>query len=156
MRGAHSDTSISIYSETSFRRLILSEAKRSQRSGRLCWIMLVYRSNPQGFVMPLGAELVDKTISLLSKNCRDTDYVGWYRQGRIVGVLLTSLQRDSVADGYKILQARLLDRLCSVFSPTDVHSLQMHGLHLDELTTFAPLDYPPSCPVSENQALESF
>ena len=153
MRGTKCANSLRVYPERSFRSLILSEAKRSQRSDRLCWIILVYRSGPQGFVMPLGAELADKTLALLSQSCRDTDYVGWYRQGRIVGVLLTTWQRGSIADGGKTLQACLLDRMRGVFSSTNVHSLQMHGLHLDELKTFSLFDYPPSSPVSENQAL---
>ncbi|WP_413936764.1 hypothetical protein [Nitrospira sp. BLG_1] len=153
MRGAKYSSSVGVYQEGSFRNLVLGESKRSERLGHLCRVLLVYRTNPQGLVIPLGDVLADKAISLLSRNCRDTDYVGWYRQGRIVGILMTTLQRDSAVHGCKTLQARLLDRLSGVFSPTNVHSLQMHGLDPGELTTFNPLNYPPSCPVSENQAL---
>lgn len=153
MRDTKSSGSVGVYQEGSFRNLVLSESKRSERSGHLCRILLVYRTNPQGLVMPLGDELADKTFSLLSRSCRDTDYVGWYRQDRIIAVLMTILQRDSAVHGCKTLQARLLDRLRGVFSPANVHSLQMHGLDPGELTTFNPLDNPPSCPVSENQGL---
>lgn len=136
IRGTKSSIHNSVCSERSFLSLVHSEAKRAERSGHLCRILLVYRANPQGLFMPLGAELGDKTISLLSHSCRDTDSVGWYRQGHIVGVLLTTLQPYSVVDGCKTLQARLTDRLCAGLALREAHSLQMYVLEPDKITTF--------------------
>lgn len=136
-----------IFPELAFCNLVRREFRRSERSGHLCRILLIYWTNTQGFVMPLGAELADKTIFLLSQSCRDTDYIGWYRQGHIVGVLLTMLQRDSVVDGCQTLQARLADRLCDALTFTDAHSLQIHVLNPGKLTTFNPSGHSPSSPV---------
>lgn len=97
--------------------------------------------------MPLGAELADKTICLLSHSCRDTDYVGWYRQGHIVGVLLTTLQPDSVVDGCKTLQARLTDRLCAGLALREAHSIQMYVLEPGQITTFNAANQSPAPPV---------
>lgn len=144
---------VDIYSEMEYRDLVQREFKRSEQSRHLCRILLVYSMNQQGLIVPLGSNLADKAASLLSSSCRDTDYIGWYRQGHILGVLLTTLQRDSVVDGCKTLQARLVDRLCGVLALTDAHSIHMHVLDPGELATFNPSDHIPSSSVSKNQVL---
>lgn len=138
-----------VYSEENFCDHIRRESKRSERSGHLCRILLVYRINPQGLTVPLRAELADKTLSALSRSSRDTDYVGWYRQGRIIGVLMTTLRRDSVIEAGTDLEARLVDRLSNAIVSTDDHSLQMRVLDLSELTAFSASDHPDSSPVSK-------
>lgn len=147
LKGNNSSTHAHVYSETAYRDLIHSETKRSARSGHLCRILLVYCTNPQGRVVPLGSELASKTISVLSLSCRDTDYIGWYRQCLIVGVLLTALRPDSGGDdGYDNLKTRVMDRLHSVLVPMIDHSLQIRVLEDSELTTFNASDRPPlSC-----------
>lgn len=153
MGKTNSSSPYSACSEEQFLRLVASESKRSERSGHPCRIGLVYCSNPQGIVIPLGAELADKAFSLLSRCCRDTDHIGWYRQDYIVGVLLTTVQRDSSVDGCKTLRARLTDRLWAGLTVTEAHSFQMHVLELGELTTFNASDHSPSSPALKNQVL---
>lgn len=150
MRRTKYSTPDSVCSEERFLCLVASESKRSERSGHPCRIALVYCTNPQGIVIPLGAEPADKAFSLLSRCCRDTDHIGWYRQDYVVGVLLTTLQRDSVVDGCKTLHARLLDRLGAALAFTKAHSLQIHVLDPDELTRFTLADCSPSSPGPKN------
>lgn len=137
MRSKNIPTPGRVYSEENFCEHIRRESKRSERSGHLCRILLVYRANPQGLAVPLGPELADKTLSALSRSSRDTDYVGWYRQGRIIGVLITTLRRNYVIEGGTNLETRLVDRLCGGLATTHNHSLQMRVLDLGELTTFS-------------------
>jgi hypothetical protein len=98
----------------------------------------------------LGAEPADKAFSLLARSCRDTD---WYRQGDIVGVLLTTLQRESIADGCKTLKARLSDRLRDALGNTTKHFLQIHLLAPDDLATFMVSNCASVSPVPLNQVL---
>lgn len=133
-KGNRSSFSAHIYSETIYGPLIHREAKRSERSGHVCRILLVYQTNAQGLVLPLEAELADETISVLSGCCRDTDYIGWYRQGRILGVLLTTLRLDSARDGCESLMARVEDRLRDALTFSADHSLQIRVLEQDELS----------------------
>ena len=138
-----------VYLEENFCGHIRHEAKRSERSGHLCRILLVYRTNAQGLAVPLGAELSDKILWALSRNSRDTDYVGWYRQGRIIGVLMTTLLRDSVVKDGTNLETRLVDRLCGALMSTGDQFLQIRVLELGELTTFSASTHPASIPVSK-------
>lgn len=133
-----------IYSEESFCSLVRSESKRSERSGYLCRILLIYRINKQGVAESLGDELTAKTLSILASGSRDTDYIGWYRQDRIIGTLLTMLRQDSVIKGGTSLETRLVDRLCGAFVSMADRSLQLRMLDLGELTTFRVPDHPVS------------
>lgn len=138
-----------IYSETIYRGLIHRETKRSERSEQPCRILLVYRTNAQGLVLPLKVEHADKTIPVLSSCCRSTDYVGWYRHGWILGVLLTTLQPDVVRNGCESLMARVGDSLRGILAFTDDESLQMRVLGLDELSALDAADRPAPVPGSK-------
>ncbi|HEU5408741.1 MAG TPA: hypothetical protein VFU48_13310 [Nitrospira sp.] len=131
-----------VYSETAYHELVHRESKRSARSGHLGRILLVYCTNAQGQVVPFDSELADKTISALFSSCRDTDYIGWYRQGRILGVLLTALRPDFAGEGCDNLRTRLMDGIRSARTFTDDHSLQIRVLEQTELTAFDASDHP--------------
>lgn len=144
-----SASSLEIYPETVYRDLARSEFKRSERSGHLCRILLVYHTNAQGLVIPLNSELASKTTSVLCMSVRDTDYVGWYRQDRILGVLLTTLHPDSANNGCSKLKTRLGERLCGVMGFTDDQSLKIRVLAPGELTAFNSSNHPAPFPVSK-------
>lgn len=133
-------TSPDIYSETDYRDLVRRELKRSERSGHLCRILLVYWPNIQGLAVPLGSELASKMIAILSGSIRDTDYIGWYRQRRIVGVLLTALRSDSSGGECDSLKIRLMDSLHSVPGVTGHCPLQIRVLEPCELIAFSASD----------------
>lgn len=141
-------TPAEVHSETVYCDLVRNEAKRSERSGHLCRVLLIYRADMQGQVVPFGSELVDKTISVLSRSCRDTDYIGWYRQGRILGVLMTAFRPNSARDGDDNLRTRLADSLHGVLPFTHDCSLQIRVLEQSELTAFNVSDHPAPSPGS--------
>ena len=78
--------------ETSFRRTITIERKRTERSRKPVLLMLV----------DAGSHLqVDKRVtvlkglcSTLSRSTRDTDVFGWYKSNAVVGVLFTEINVD--------------------------------------------------------------
>lgn len=150
MKGNKSSFIGDIHPETVYRALVHRESKRSKRSGHLCRGLLIYRTNALEQVLPLGSELADKIISVLSMSVRDTDYVGWYRQDRILGVLFTALRPDSDRDGCDNLKTRLVERLHGVLAFTDDPSLQIRVLELDEPRALNAPDHPAWFPGSND------
>lgn len=142
LKGNKASSSAGIYSERAYRDLVHREFKRSERAGHLCRMLLVYRTDLHGLIEPLDRKFADRTIRLLSKNYRDTDYIGWYRQGQILGVLLTALHPHSAEDGYAILKDRLRNRFGSILVFTAHHSIQIRVLEPGELTAFSASDHP--------------
>ncbi len=152
MKGGQSCSPAYILSETVYRDLVQREFKRSERSGHRCRILLIYWTNTQGIVMPLGSELAGRMMAILSVSIRDTDYIGWYRQSRIVGVLLTALRSDSAGDGCDSLKTRLLDSLHRVSAVTDYAFLQIRVLDPGEL----PASDAPDHPIPSSDSKHSF
>ncbi|MBX3300771.1 MAG: hypothetical protein KF693_01005 [Nitrospira sp.] len=145
-----SSVPVGVFPEKVFRHLADREFKRSERSGHSFRILLVYRHETQRLGVLLDAELLDKTISVLSRCCRDTDYIGWYRQDRILGVLLTALHPDFAKDGCEKLKSRLLTGLRDARTFPDGYSLQVRVLQQEELTAFNAYDNPTPFPGSKD------
>jgi lipopolysaccharide/colanic/teichoic acid biosynthesis glycosyltransferase len=74
--------------EASFRRVIAVERKRTERSKSPFVLMLLEVAN-QGAEKPV--EALDAVISSLMLSSRDTDAIGWYKEGATVGGLFTGL-----------------------------------------------------------------
>ena len=103
------------YGEEAFRSLLERESKRSERSGHFCRILLVYDSNAHGRIVSMEPEIAHRTLVVLSKTLRDTDYVGWFRHERVVGAVLTSLRADPQADECDLVETRLVKALRAEF-----------------------------------------
>jgi hypothetical protein len=80
------------YNEEAFQYFLEIERKRSETSNRPFLLMLVdFNKHPR-----LDAVIADKLFSALSRCLRETDFIGWYREGRVAGAVLT---QHGEADG---------------------------------------------------------
>jgi len=104
-------TQNSVCHEDAFRYLLQAEAKRSQRSGQGYHILLIYRSEAPGSITPMHAYVSAVVLDALAQSLRETDYIGWYREGHIIGGVLTVVGQDSIADVVKRVQQYLKDVL---------------------------------------------
>jgi exopolysaccharide biosynthesis polyprenyl glycosylphosphotransferase len=75
--------------EGEFRRTIAIERKRTERSKSPFLLMLLEVAG--GKDSKRKGETLDAAVSALLLSSRDTDIVGWYRDGAIVGVMFTGL-----------------------------------------------------------------
>lgn len=132
-KDARESTQVDVYREVAFRYLLESETRRSKRSGHTCRILLVYHIDAQGAVVPMGPHLSRLVIEALSRNLRATDYIGWYRDEHIVGVLLATMREDSLEDGHNGLQLRLQERLRAGLTPDETCSVLIRVCRHDAL-----------------------
>ena len=113
------------YDQESFRYLLESESKRSERSGRFYQILLVHWTDAQGGIVQMDSHAAKKVMAASSRSLRETDYIGWYRDGRIVGAVLTVLVQETMAQVTSHLQKRLAEVLQSELSIVDSRRLQI-------------------------------
>jgi lipopolysaccharide/colanic/teichoic acid biosynthesis glycosyltransferase len=76
-------------SESSFRRMIAVERKRSERSKEPFLLMLVELGD-----QPESREsrkVLEGMLSVMRSCSRDTDIIGWYKEHTVIGVLFTGL-----------------------------------------------------------------
>lgn len=100
-----------MHSEQAFQHLLVSESKRSRRSGYFFKVLLIYSTDKQGLIVQMDRDMADRVVKALLRTLRETDYVGWYLGERIIGGVLTVLGKDSAVEVSVRIQQRLLEIL---------------------------------------------
>jgi hypothetical protein len=121
------------YNQEAFRYLLKSESKRSERSGRLYQILLVYWTDVKVRIVPMDSQVAKTVMAALPRSLRETDYIGWYCDGHIVGAVLTVLAEESMAQVASHLQKRLAEILQLELSVAEGRRLQIRVCLPDEL-----------------------
>jgi hypothetical protein len=106
-----------VYNEEAFRYFLADEHKRTQASGRPFLVLLVDLQDCR--TLPLDEKLARTLFSRLSLCLRETDIVGWYREGRIAGAVLTHLS-DATLPAVPSQVRDRVDELVRGALPTDL------------------------------------
>jgi hypothetical protein len=77
------------YGEEAFHYFLEIERKRSEVSNRPFLLMLLDWRSRQEADSHIDHVTARKLFSVLSRSVRDTDFLGWYREGRVAGAVLT-------------------------------------------------------------------
>ena len=77
------------FSESTFKRMIAVERKRTERSGEPFLLMLLQTGNHQS--QEKNEKALDIVLSFLPSSIRETDVIGWYKDRTTVGVMFTGL-----------------------------------------------------------------
>jgi lipopolysaccharide/colanic/teichoic acid biosynthesis glycosyltransferase len=112
----------SLISQTSFRKLLQLEQKRTERSHRRFVLMLF----DCGSLLTAGnTEVFKKVLRALSNSTRETDAKGWYEHGSVVGIIFTEL---GPTDGRSLANA-LLSKIRTLLTQTlSVEQINQIGL----------------------------
>lgn len=121
-----------LYHEAAFRYLLASESHRSQRTGFAHHLLLVYQNAPGGGMAMIPSPVVELVGRVLSHCLRETDYIGWYRDGRVVGGVLTAIGKESGADQIESLRARIVDNLRHELGEKDSGGVQVRICSCEE------------------------
>ena len=122
-----------MYSEQAFKYLLTSESKRSELSGYYYHILLIYSTNKQGLIVQMDRNMADTVVTALFRTLRETDYIGWYHEGRIVGGVLTVLGQDSEVEVSTRIQQRVMGILRTEISAEKSGCLQIRICQHHEL-----------------------
>lgn len=125
MKGTASLAESGAYNQEAFRYLLEGESKRSERSGRFCQLLLVCSTDEHGRIVQMNADVAKTVIAAASCSFRETDYIGWYRDGFVVGAVLTVLTQESMALVPTQLQPRLVECLRAELGIAEFSRLQI-------------------------------
>ena len=116
-----------MYNEEAFQYLLASESKRSERSGYSFNILLIYSTSTdkQGLIVKMDRDMADRVVTALARTLRATDYIGWYREERIVGGVLTVLREDYAVELSVRIQQRVMEILRVELSVKEIRRLQI-------------------------------
>ena len=80
------------YNQEAFRYFLAVERKRSKRSTRPFLLLLLDLREQSGVAMHIDPLMAATLFSGLSRCLRETDVLGWYREGRVIGAVLTQFE----------------------------------------------------------------
>ena len=95
------------YNEEAFRYLLTVERKRFEHSSRPFVLLLVELEQGSGHSERMDSAVSAKVFAGLARSLRETDLIGWYHEGRVVGVVLTHLGDAPMADVSRQMAERL-------------------------------------------------
>lgn len=95
------------YNEKAFHYFLDLERKRTENWNRPFLLMLIDLKRHPEVNQHIDSVAAGKLFSILSRCLRETDFTGWYREGRVAGAVLTQ-DGDSVEDeSFEVVRRRI-------------------------------------------------
>ena len=114
------------YGEGAFAYFLSIEQDRSERSGRPFFLVLVdLLEEHSGVSGPIDPTVAAALLSGLRSCLRGTDFVGWYRQGRVVGAVLTESRSRHGTDVARVVTSRVTQMLSRRVRQQDAQRLRV-------------------------------
>jgi hypothetical protein len=99
------------FAEEAFLYFLAMERKRSERSGSPFLLVLVDLKEEPGASVRIAPAVSARIFSCLWLSLRETDVVGWYREERVAGAVLTQLAAGPLAEVCDEVVQRVTDGL---------------------------------------------
>jgi hypothetical protein len=96
-----------VYGESAFRYFLEIECARSIRSTHPCALLRVDLKDGCGVSSRMSRPTSERLFKALVKSVRETDFVGWYEDQRIAGVVLTEVAGERLNESIR----RAVDRI---------------------------------------------
>jgi hypothetical protein len=123
------------YNEEAFHYFLEIERKRSELSNRPFLLMLIeFNRHHPGVNPEIDGATAARLFPILSQCVRETDFIGWYREGRVVGAVLTQHGEPDRDDLSEVVRQRVADALDKHFPPDRPRSLQVRVYQLSPNT----------------------
>ena len=113
------------YNEQAFRYFLAIERKRSERSGCPFLLLLVDLKEQSGASVRIDPMVAPKLFSALWLCLRETDCIGWYREERVAGAVLTELGDRRPTEVCRLIGQRVSGVLCEGLPSNVAHRLQV-------------------------------
>jgi len=117
------------YNEAAFHYFLALEQKRSEHAGRVFALLLVDRQEG-GATVGFEADAASRLFAAFRQCVRDTDFVGWYEEGLVIGAVLTHQAEEMTTSVQRIIEER--------FASTIRESLQRDGGARIQVRLFQP------------------
>ena len=107
------------YNEEAFRYFLALERKRSERSRRSFLLLLVNMKKQPGMSDRIPPAVAARIFSGLGLSVREVDFIGWFREERVAGAVLTQGAHAPEGEASAGIGQRVIETL-SESVPSDV------------------------------------
>jgi hypothetical protein len=101
------DGTANAYNQEAFHYFLGIEQRRAEAGSRPLLMLLLEFEHENGVTPLIDARTARKLFAVLCRSLRDTDFVGWYRDGYLIGGVLTQPGHPSRVDLVQIVRERL-------------------------------------------------
>jgi hypothetical protein len=113
------------YNEEAFQYLLAVERERFERSNRPFVLVLIQHESGSTSTDRMEPALAAKVFASLASSLRETDVIGWYREERVVGAILTHLGVAPLADVSSQMAERITNTLRTHLPERVAHRLNV-------------------------------
>lgn len=113
------------FNEEMFHHFLAIETKRSERSNTPFLLLLLDLKQDSGTDTDIDSTVAARLFSGLSQCLRETDFVGWYIEGQVVGAVLTEFEGASGTEFAQVVRQRLRAVLRAGVASDPFHRLQL-------------------------------
>lgn len=99
------------YDEDTFLYFLNIEWARAERSNRPLRLLFATMESSPGWAVPIPPESATRLFRGLRLGLRETDVMGWYRQGRVASAVLSAGDEAFGADMSNVIEQRVGDGL---------------------------------------------
>jgi lipopolysaccharide/colanic/teichoic acid biosynthesis glycosyltransferase len=96
-----------LMAEDVFRSMLTLERRRAERSGQSFVLALLDATEQNGS----SGKILYQAVGVLASSIRETDLIGWYLKGGILGIIFTEITTDGKIPVTEILRAKLVTAL---------------------------------------------
>ena len=118
------------YSEAAFRYLLDADRRRAERSQRSIILLLVSIRREPGRSMQLNDATGAALLGGLAASIREVDFVGWFRDGRVMGAVMPQTPGAAPQLRAAIAQ-RIVSALQKTLPPAFARQLHVRVVQLD-------------------------
>jgi len=118
------------YNEEAFRHFLAIERKRSERASRSFLLLLVSLRKQPGMSLTFTPEVASRLFSGLALCVREVDFIGWYREERVAGAVLTQGIGTTEPDASRRIGERVTEILDKHLPPHAAERLHVRVLQL--------------------------
>ncbi len=112
-----------ILEQERFLKALHLEQKRTERSRRPFVLMLLESSAPMAGAV--AEELLERVVGTLATAKRETDELGWYRHGSVLGIIFTEIAASEGRSIAKVLRAKIGDALSQALDNRDFSQFKL-------------------------------
>lgn len=109
--------------EQAFKKVLLTEKRRSERSGQRFVLMLLHTGKL--LQSERGEECITAITTTLSTSIRETDISGWYERPSAIGVICTEIGSENLNSAISTLHSRLFAVLRNSLSLEEINLLHI-------------------------------
>ena len=118
------------YNEEAFRYFLALERKRSEQSHRSFLLLLVNVKKQPGMSNRIPPAIAASLFSGLGLSVREVDFIGWFREERVAGAVLTQGAHSPENDASAGIGQRIIETLSESVPPEIARRLHVRVLQL--------------------------